>query len=81
MGNVSGYDIESRDGEVVAECFAATSYQSNRKLAKDLKRLSENNNAAYKYEFFYDMEFTDKSKGYYENKYPDVKIFHFTDVG
>ena len=81
LGNISGYDIESRDEEVVAECFAATSYQSNGKLAKDLKHLSENNNAAYKYEFFYDMEFTDKSKGYYENKYPDVKIVHFTDVG
>lgn len=36
-GNVPGYDIESADGTIIAECFAATSYKSNGKLAADLK--------------------------------------------
>lgn len=81
FGNVSGYDIESGDGMIIAECFAATSYRSNGKLVKDLKRLAENNKAVHKYEFFYDTEFTDNHKQYYENKYPDIKVIHFTDVG
>lgn len=81
FGNVSGYDIESEDGMIIAECFAATSYRSNGKLAKDLKRLAENDRAVHKYEFFYDTEFADNHKQYYENKYPDIKVIHFTDVG
>lgn len=28
-GNIPGYDIESVDGTIIAECFAATSYKSN----------------------------------------------------
>lgn len=80
LGNVSGYDIESEDGSIIAECFAATSYKSNGKLVKDLKRLSENQNVAYKYEFFYDREFTDVHKPYYETKYPGIKIVHFMDL-
>lgn len=81
LGNVSGNDIESEDGTVIAECFAATSYRSNGKLATDLKRLAENDGAVHKYEFFYDTEFADNHKQYYENKYPDIKIVHFADVG
>ncbi len=81
LGNVAGYDIESQDGTIIAECFAATSYKSNSKLTKDMKRLAENDSAAHKYEFFYDTEFTDNCKKYYKNKYPDIKIVHFADVG
>ena len=80
LGNVSGYDIESEDGTIIAECFAATSFRSNSKLTKDLKRLSENQSALRKYEFFYDTEFTDTNKIYYQNKYPDIEIVHFQDV-
>lgn len=79
LGNVSGYDIESEDGSIIAECFAATSYKSNSKLVKDLKRLTEEKNAIYKYEFFYDREFTDNHKPYYESKYPDVEIVHIIE--
>ncbi|MDD3140537.1 MAG: hypothetical protein PHX08_16425 [Lachnospiraceae bacterium] len=28
-GNISGYDIESTDGLIIGECFAATSFRSN----------------------------------------------------
>ena len=44
-GNVSGYDIESTDGTIVAECFAATSYRSNGKLTADMKRPSAQSKA------------------------------------
>lgn len=57
-GNTSGYDIESEEGKVIGECFAAISYRSNGKLAADLKRLDKAS-ADYKYEFFYDKEFTE----------------------
>lgn len=80
FGNVSGYDIESEDGRIIAECFAATSYRSNGKLAADLKRLAENENAKYKYEFFYDKEFTEKNKTYYQDKYPDIMIVKFQEI-
>ena len=65
-GNISGYDIESLDGEVISECFASTSYKSNRKLFTDLKKLNQNTAALFKYEFFYDKEFADKQREYYK---------------
>ena len=76
FGNVSGYDIESVDGDIVAECFAATSYRSNGKLTADLKRLKENSIATYKYEFFYDKEFTESHKQYYKKNYSDITFLY-----
>ena len=32
LGNMSGFDVESIDGDVVAECFAVTTAASNNKL-------------------------------------------------
>lgn len=80
FGNVAGYDIESEDGTIIAECFAATSYRSNNKLVKDLKRLHDNKTATYKYEFFYDLDFTHNSKMYYESKYSDIMIIKFDNI-
>lgn len=79
-GNVSGYDIESTDGEIIAECFAATSYRSNGKLTADLKRLFGDRTAARKYEFFYACDFSDTSKKYYENKYVGVCIVKLDSI-
>lgn len=79
-GNIPGYDIESVDGLVIAECFVATSYKSNGKLTADLKRLAGNGEAEYKYEFFYDKEFTENHKEYYKEKYPDIEIVKFQDI-
>ena len=79
-GNVSGYDIESTDGTIVAECFAATSYRSNGKLTADLKRLCANQTALQKYEFFYASDFSDTSKKYYESKYAGVRIVKLESI-
>ena len=79
-GNVSGYDIESTDGTIVAECFAATSYRSNGKLIADLKRLCANQTALQKYEFFYASDFSDASKKYYESKYTGVCIVKLESI-
>ena len=51
-GNIPGYDVESVDGTIIAECFATTSYKSDGKLTEDLKHLSGNSETEYKYEFF-----------------------------
>ena len=80
FGKIAGYDIESEDGSIIAECFASTSYRSNNKLVKDLHRLDSNKIAKYKYEFFYDLEFTENSKVYYQKKYPDIIIIKFNDI-
>lgn len=79
-GNIPGYDIEAIDSTIVAECFAATSYRSNGKLAADLKRLASNSTAIYKYEFFYDKEFLESHKSYYKDKYPDIEIVKFQEI-
>lgn len=79
-GNIPGYDIESVDGTIIAECFAATSYKSNGKLAADLKCLAGNTEAEHKYEFFYDKDFTENHKEYYKEMYPDIEIVKFKDI-
>lgn len=79
-GNIPGYDIESVDGTIIAECFAATSYKSNGKLTADLKRLMSNNTAIHKYEFFYDKEFTEKHKEFYQEKYPGIEVIKFAEI-
>lgn len=40
LGTVSGSDVESRDGKVAAEVFAAVAPTNNRKLAKDLEKVA-----------------------------------------
>ena len=80
LGNVSGYDIESVDGKIIAECFAATSYRSNRKLTKDLKRLQDNETSEHRYEFFYDTEFAEEHKLYYQKAYPEIEIIKFSEI-
>ena len=79
-GNIPGYDIESIDGAIIAEVFAATSYRSNGKLAADLKRLASNTRAEKKYEFFHDKEFQETHQAYYKEKYPDIEIVKFEKV-
>lgn len=80
LGNVSGYDIFSRDGSIIAECFASTNYRNNHKLDNDLKNLSENTTAIYKYEFFTDFKATEKVLDNYKKKYPEIEIVKFKDT-
>ena len=51
LGTSAGSDLESSDGEIVAEVFAATRPSSNDKLSKDIKRVKAVS-ARYKYVFF-----------------------------
>ena len=53
FGAKAGFDIQSTDGKVVAECFAATNVDNNSKLSKDAKKLMKLPKAVEKYIFFY----------------------------
>ena len=73
LGPTAGYDIQSTDGEVIAECFAATSVNSNDKMNKDCCKLSKAQ-AMYKYLYFCtyrDSEIVLQNKF---AKYPEIKF-------
>lgn len=59
FGTEAGHDVESEDGSVICECFAATAPDSNSKLEKDCMRVHSNQDAKNKYVIFYSS--TDKS--------------------
>lgn len=77
FGNIAGYDIESTDGEIVAECFAQVSYKNNKKLEKDLEKLNSITCCAIRYEFFYDRDFNADNYTAYKIKYPEINIIKF----
>ena len=56
MGAEAGFDIESTDGEVVAECFAVTTAASNGKLKKDSEKLINKASKQKKYIYFYSQK-------------------------
>lgn len=66
LGTRPGWDIESNnDGGVIAEVFAAVSPKSNRKLEKDVKKVSEAT-ARRKFVFF-------MCPGFEERPYPEMQ--------
>ena len=71
LGVSSGYDIQSTDGSIVAECFAVTTVSSNRKLEKDCKKLITSN-ATEKYIYFYSHQDTEEKLQKQFVKHPDI---------
>lgn len=51
LGTTAGSDIESQEGRIAAEVFAAVNTSNNRKLAKDIEKVSATD-APIKYVFF-----------------------------
>lgn len=60
FGARAGFDIQSVDKMVVAECFAVTSVNSNGKLREDAKKLMKLPAEAEKYIFFYSRNDSEK---------------------
>jgi hypothetical protein len=58
FGAKAGFDIQSVDKMVVAECFAVTSVNSNDKLREDAKKLMKLPADIEKYIFFYSQNDT-----------------------
>lgn len=73
LGTQSGYDIVSRNGEIIAETFAATSPTSNNKLSKDVVRVNSDDGSSHKFVFFYSPSKYSKLENM-KLKYPDVTI-------
>lgn len=59
FGAKSGFDIQSTDGMVAAECFAVTSVDSNGKLREDAKKLMKLPEEVKKYIYFYSQNDTE----------------------
>ena len=74
LGTNPGYDIESEDGDIICECFASTSPDSNSKLMKDAERLAENKTASNKYVIFFSEHKKDSYVLKVSNKYNDVTV-------
>lgn len=72
LGPSSGFDIDSIDGEIVAECFAVTTATSNRKLEKDCSKLMSKAPAKQKYIYFYSRNDTEEKLRRTYDKYPEI---------
>ncbi|MCI9606469.1 MAG: hypothetical protein HFF03_07350 [Oscillospiraceae bacterium] len=72
LGSASGFDIESDDGEVVAECFAVTTATSNRKIEKDCSKLMSKAHDKQKYIYFYSRSDSDEKLQRIMDKYPEI---------
>lgn len=72
LGPRSGFDIESIDGDIVAECFAVTTATSNNKLQKDSVKLLTNAPSQQKYIFFYSHNDSDEKLQKIFSKYPNI---------
>lgn len=82
LGPTSGFDIESVDGEVVAECFAVTTAANNQKLQKDCSKLVSKSTGKQKHIFFYSRNDSEEKLQRIYDKYPEIIFkriieFHF----
>ena len=72
LGPSSGFDIESIDGEIVAECFAVTTATSNRKLEKDCEKLLSKAAEKRKYIYFYTRNDSEDKLCRIYDRYPEI---------
>lgn len=79
LGPASGFDIESTDGAVVAECFAVTTVMANRKLENDCVKLMEKAKSQSKYIFFYSRRDSGEKVGAICARYPEITVVRIED--
>ena len=72
FGAKAGVDIQSVDKMVVAECFAATTVNSNSKLSKDAKKLMKLSKDVSKYIFFYSQNDSDDKLERKYKMFPEI---------
>lgn len=80
FGTSSGYDIESLDGDIICECFAATTPDNNNKLKSDAERLANNKTANKKYLIYYAEIQKDKHVDNIRGKYKEVEIIALKSI-
>ena len=79
LGAAAGFDVESIDGEIAAECFAVTTATSNRKLEKDCIKLMDKASCKEKYVCFYSYNDTDEKLQCFYGKYPEINFIRITE--
>lgn len=72
FGPNAGFDIESQDKTVVAECFAVTNVSSNNKLRKDAKKLLDIAQNAEKYIYFYSENDSEEKLERIYKQFPEI---------
>lgn len=72
LGTESGFDIESDDGAIIAECFAVTTVKSNDKLSKDSRKLIKCGTSDERYVFLYSQCDTEDYLAKRCSTYPDI---------
>ena len=80
MGAEAGFDIESTDGEVVAECFAVTTAASNGKLKKDSEKLINKASKQKKYIYFYSQNDIDEKLERIYEKFPEINYRRIKNI-
>lgn len=78
LGAEPGFDIESLDGEIVAECFAVTMAASNGKLKKDSEKLMLKAEGRKKYIFFYSRNDLDEKLERVYEKFLEIEYVRFS---
>lgn len=74
LGTEAGHDVESEDGSIICECFSATAPDSNKKLAKDSKKVDTNLTAKDRYVIYYASNPKPKHVENIRKKYPIINI-------
>lgn len=74
FGAKAGFDIQSTDNKVVAECFAVTSVDSNGKLREDAKKLMKLPAGVEKYIYFYSQNDADERINNAGTLYPEISL-------
>ena len=79
FGAKAGFDIQSSDETVVAECFAATSVDSNSKLRKDANKLMKLSANVEKYMFFYSRNDNEKKLEREYAPFPEITFIRIKE--
>lgn len=80
FGAKAGFDIQSTDKAVVAECFAVTTIDSNSKLKRDAKKLMRLTSNHEKYIFFYSQDDLNEKVEKACVKYPEIKFRRMAQI-
>ena len=81
FGAKAGFDIQSTDNKVVAECFTVTSVSSNNKLREDAKKLMKLSEYTEKYIFFYSQNDTDEKLEKVYQLFPKITFIRVEKKG
>ena len=81
FGSKNGFDVMSRDGSIVCDCFAAVKPDRHGQLIRQVRKVSGCMEAKYKYVVFYTVEKKPALLQRIKLKYPDVVVIPLEGLG